>query len=52
MHGLYTYTTIFILKKITRRNFIAGRLSVNSFDSIYCDSAICNQIYQVGVIKN
>ena len=31
---------------------MAGGNSISSLDSICCSSAICNQIYQVGVVIN
>jgi hypothetical protein len=31
---------------------MAGGDSISSLDSIRCSSAICNQIYQVGVVIN
>ena len=31
---------------------MAGGDSISSLDSLCCSSAICNQIYQVGVVIN
>jgi hypothetical protein len=31
---------------------MAGGNSISTLDSICCSSAICNQIYQVGVVIN